>query len=116
MTLTNLASEMGAKNAVFEADQVLQEFLGTPMDGLWADPDAGYVREIQVNLDEVVPLVAAPHLVDHVKTVAEVAGTKIQEGLIGTCTNGRIEDLRVAAKILEGRRVYPGFQLLVVPA
>ncbi|MFO7616112.1 MAG: aconitase/3-isopropylmalate dehydratase large subunit family protein, partial [Bacteroidales bacterium] len=116
MTLANLASEMGAKNAVFEADEVLKNFLGTPVNGIWADPDARYLQEIKVNLEEMVPLVAAPHLVDHVRTVAEVAGTKIQQGVIGTCTNGRIEDLRVAAGILAGQNVATGFQLLVIPA
>jgi 3-isopropylmalate/(R)-2-methylmalate dehydratase large subunit len=117
MTLANLASEMGAKNAVFPADDVLKSFLGrVEINAVWADPDARYAEELNINLSEVVPLVAAPHQVDHIKTVAEVAGTRIQQGLIGTCTNGRIEDLREAAAILRGRQVAEGFQLLVVPA
>jgi 3-isopropylmalate/(R)-2-methylmalate dehydratase large subunit len=117
MTLANLASEMGAKNAVFPPDEVLREFFGNnDIDGLWADPDASYVAEISINLSEVVPLVAAPHHVDNVKPVADVAGTRVDQGLIGTCTNGRIEDLREAAAILRGRQVAEGFQLLVVPA
>jgi homoaconitate hydratase family protein/3-isopropylmalate dehydratase small subunit len=117
MTLANLASEMGAKNAVFPPDEVLRAFYGKgELNGFWADPDASYVEEISVDLSEVVPLVAAPHHVDHIKTVAEVRGTRVQQGLIGTCTNGRIEDLREAAAVLEGRMVADGFQLLVVPA
>ncbi|KPL16173.1 MAG: hypothetical protein AMS26_05615 [Bacteroides sp. SM23_62] len=117
MTLANLASEMGAKNAVFPPDEVLRAFYGKgKLKGFWADPDASYVEEISVDLSEVVPLVAAPHHVDHIKTVAEVRGTRVQQGLIGTCTNGRIEDLREAAAVLEGRMVADGFQLLVVPA
>jgi homoaconitate hydratase family protein/3-isopropylmalate dehydratase small subunit len=117
MTLANLASEMGAKNAVFPVDHVLKEFYGNvEINGLWADPDARYIEEISIDLSEVVPLVAAPHHVDHIKTVAEVSGTPVQQGLIGTCTNGRIEDLREAAAILRGRQVAEGFQLLVVPA
>jgi homoaconitate hydratase family protein/3-isopropylmalate dehydratase small subunit len=117
MTLANLASEMGAKNAVFPPDEVLRDFLGdVEINGLWADPGASYVEEININLSEVVPLVAAPHHVDHIKTVDEVSGTNVQQGLIGTCTNGRLEDLREAAAILRGRRVKEGFQLLVVPA
>ena len=117
MTLANLASEMGAKNAVFPPDEVLRAFYGKgELKGFWADPDASYVEEISVDLSEVVPLVAAPHHVDHIKTVAEVRGTRVQQGLIGTCTNGRIEDLREAAAVLEGRMVADGFQLLVVPA
>ena len=117
MTLANLASEMGAKNAVFPPDEVLREFLGKEkINGCWADPDATYEEELSIDLSGVVPLVAAPHHVDHIKTVAEVAGTRVHQGLIGTCTNGRIEDLREAAAVLRGRQVEEGFQLLVVPA
>jgi 3-isopropylmalate/(R)-2-methylmalate dehydratase large subunit len=117
MTLANLASEMGAKNAVFPPDEVLREFFGyNDINGLWADPDASYAAEININLSEVVPLVAAPHHVDNVKPVADVAGTRVDQGLIGTCTNGRIEDLREAAAILRGRQIAEGFQLLIVPA
>ncbi len=117
MTLANLASEMGAKNAVFPPDEVLEAFFGSiEINAVWADHDAQYVEEININLSEVVPLVAAPDHVDHIKTVHEVAGTRVQQGLIGTCTNGRIEDLREAAAILRGRQVAEGFQLLVVPA
>ena len=117
MTLANLASEMGAKNAVFPPDEVLKAFFGDiEINTVWADPGASYVEEININLSEVVPLVAAPHHVDHIKTVAEVSGTRVQQGLIGTCTNGRIEDLREAAAILRGRQVAEGFQMLVVPA
>ena len=117
MTLANMASEMGAKNAVFPQDKILEEFYGNGgIKGIWADPDAVYKEETGVNLGEVVPLVAAPHHVDNIKSVAEVSGTDVQEGLIGTCTNGRIEDLREAAAILKGRKVAEGFQLLVIPA
>ena len=117
MTLANLASEMGAKNAVFPPDEVLSAFYGkTEINGIWADDDASYIREITVNLAEVVPLLAAPHHVDNVKTVSEKEGIVVNQGLIGTCTNGRIEDLRVAAGILRGKQVAEGFQLLVIPA
>ncbi|MCX6231419.1 MAG: aconitase/3-isopropylmalate dehydratase large subunit family protein [Bacteroidetes bacterium] len=116
MTLCNLASEMGAKNAVFPADEVLEKHLGTKTDGIWADADAVYLKEININLNEIFPVVAAPHHVDNVKAVAEVQGTKIQQALIGTCTNGRLEDLREAAEILKGKQLPYGFQLLVIPA
>jgi len=117
MTLTNLASEMGAKNAVFPADGVLAEFLGKKIENqVWADKDASYEREIEIDLDELFPLVAAPHHVDNVKAVSEVQGTKLDMGLIGTCTNGRLEDIRIAAEILDGKKVSSGFQLLVIPA
>lgn len=116
MTIANLASEMGAKNAVFPADEVLEEFLGEKYEGVWADDDAVYARELTINLDEVFPVVAAPHHVDNVKAVAEVKGAPLQQGLIGTCTNGRLEDLRIAADILRGKHVPENFQLLVIPA
>ncbi len=116
MTLANLASEMGAKNAVFPNDDVLKEFTGEGFEGVWADEDAGYAREIVVELDKIFPLVAAPHQVDNVKAVSEVAGTKLHEALVGTCTNGRLEDLRIVAEILRGKKLPEGFQMLVVPA
>ena len=117
MTLANLASEMGAKNAVFPPDEILAEFYGKEkVDGVWADEGAKYSKEIEIDLSEIFPLVAAPHSVDNVKAVSEVEGTKTQQGLIGTCTNGRLEDLRIAANILKGKKVAEGFQLLVAPA
>lgn len=118
MTLANLASEMGAKNAVFPPDEVLAEFYGkeTLENGVWADESANYTRVIEINLSEVFPVVAAPHHVDNVKALAEVAGTPVQQGFIGTCTNGRIEDLRQAAHILKRKKIKPGFQLLITPA
>ncbi|HNY04105.1 MAG TPA: aconitase family protein, partial [Bacteroidales bacterium] len=97
MVLANLASEMGAKNAVFPADEVLAKHLGHPVSGTWADPDATYLKTIDIHLNDIYPVVAAPHHVDNVKAVSEVAGTKIQQALIGTCTNGRLQDLREAA-------------------
>ena len=116
MTLANLASEMGAKNAVFPSDQVLHDYLGEQVEGTWADEGAIYAHEIQIDLREVYPLVAAPHHVDNVMALAEVAGLDIHQGVIGTCTNGRIEDLREAAAMLAGKRVKSGIQLLVIPA
>jgi homoaconitate hydratase family protein/3-isopropylmalate dehydratase small subunit len=116
MTIANLASEMGAKNAVFPADKVLNDFLGITTEGVWADNGAKYIREIEINLHDVFPVVAAPHNVDNIKSVYEATGTVVHEGLIGTCTNGRIEDLRIAALILKGNKIKEGFQLNVIPA
>ena len=116
MTLCNLASEMGAKNAVFPADEVLEKYLGAKIEGLWADADAIYAQEININLNDIFPVVAAPHNVDNVKAVSEVQGTKIQQALIGTCTNGRLEDLQQAAEVLKGKKLPKDFQLLVIPA
>jgi 3-isopropylmalate/(R)-2-methylmalate dehydratase large subunit len=116
MTIANLASEMGAKNAVFPADEVLARFFGEEMDGIWADEGANYFSAIKIDLNEIFPVVAAPHNVDNTKAVSEVAGTVVHEGLIGTCTNGRIEDMRIAASVLKGKTVKEGFQLNIIPA
>ncbi|MBK7171635.1 MAG: 3-isopropylmalate dehydratase large subunit [Bacteroidales bacterium] len=116
MTIANLASEMGAKNAVFPADEVLSKHFGGQVNGTWADADARYFREIEINLSELFPVVAAPHHVDNVKSLSSVKGTKLNQAMIGTCTNGRIEDLRLAAEILKGKKLPDGFQLLVIPA
>ena len=116
MTLANLASEMGAKNAVFPADEILENFLGTKIQGIWADEDAVYAKEINLDLTQLFPVVSAPHHVDNVKAVAQVQGTKIQQAVIGTCTNGRMEDLQEAANILKGKQIPKGFQLLIIPA
>jgi len=116
MTVANLASEMGAKNAVFPADEVLCNYIGSSVKGVWADEEAEYQKHISIDLAGVFPLVAAPHHVDNIKSVASVAGTEVHEGLIGTCTNGRIEDLRTAASVLKGAKVKEGFQLHIIPA
>lgn len=117
MTIANLASEMGAKNAVFPADEVLAQFLGKGMKpGLWADPGAACARELEIDLDGLFPVVAAPHSVENIKAVAEVEGAPIDAAIIGTCTNGRLDDLRIAARILAGKKVAEGVQLLIIPA
>jgi len=118
MTLANLASEMGAKNAVFPMDGVLKSYLGDSYtgEGVWADKDAVYAKEIEIDLSEIFPVVAAPHQVDNVKAVTEVRGTKLQEAMIGTCTNGRLEDLQIAAHIMKGKKLPRDFQMVIVPA
>jgi 3-isopropylmalate/(R)-2-methylmalate dehydratase large subunit len=117
MTLANLASEMGAKNAAFPYDEVLRKHLGEiKQHPVWADDDARYAKAIEIFLDDIVPLIACPHQVENVKTAAEVEGTKIHQAVIGTCTNGRLDDLEIAAKVLDGKQIAPNFQLLVIPA
>lgn len=116
MTIANLASEMGAKNAVFPADEVLSNFYGSKTEGIWADEGAKYFSEINIDLEAVYPVVAAPHNVDNIKSISEVQGIEVHEGLIGTCTNGRIEDLRISAGILKGKKIKEGFQLNIIPA
>ncbi len=119
MTIANMASELGAKNAVFPPDEILAQYFGTTVDklgGVWADPDAEYAREIEINLSELFPVVAAPHHVDNIKAVREVLDTPIQEAFVGTCTNGRLEDLREADMVLRGKQVHPDVRMIVTPA
>jgi homoaconitate hydratase family protein/3-isopropylmalate dehydratase small subunit len=117
MTLTNLASEMGAKNAVFHADKVLCDYLGGEQpDAVWADKDAVYEKEMIINLGDIFPVVAAPHSPENIKSLSEVQGTKLNQGVIGTCTNGRLDDIMIAAEILDGKQIADDFQLLVIPA
>ena len=97
--------EMGAKIAVFPTDDVVKKYLadaGVDIDActpVWADPDAVYERELTYDLSTLVQVVACPHAVDNGKSVTEVAGLEIQQGLLGTCTNGRADDFRIAAEI-----------------
>ncbi|MBN1873580.1 MAG: 3-isopropylmalate dehydratase large subunit [Anaerolineae bacterium] len=127
MVLCNMAAEMGAKNAVVEPDAVTWRWLekqrgeGAREQGkneAWvlADADAAYMHVIEYDVSGLAPQVAKPHTVDNVVPVTEVVGTKIDQGVIGTCTNGRLEDLQIAAGILRGKRIAPGVRLLVLPA
>jgi len=121
-TMTNMGVEMGAKNAVFPADTVTTKYLmsiGIPPSkykSVDPDADATYDREITYALPEIPPVVAAPHGVDNVKPVTEVEGIEIQQCLLGTCTNGRLSDFKVAATILKGKKVHPTVRLLILPA
>jgi homoaconitate hydratase family protein len=121
-TVSNMGVEMGAKIAVFSADARTEEYLLAAgvergaYEPVWADPDAGYARELVYDLSVIEPVVALPHKVDNVRPVSEVEGLPFQQGLIGTCTNGRASDFRSAASVLEGRTVDPDVRLLVLPA
>jgi 3-isopropylmalate/(R)-2-methylmalate dehydratase large subunit len=120
LTISNLAVEMGAKAGLMEADEKTLAFLKGRSDRkpepVVPDADATYQQERSYDVSGLVPQVAKPHTVDNVCPVDEVAGTPIAEGLIGTCTNGRLEDLRAAAAILKGKKVAPGVRLIVAPA
>jgi len=120
MVLSNMAIEMGAKNGVCPPDDKVYAFLEsraeTEYTPVFADPDAEYEQVLEFDVSSLVPQVAKPHTVDNVSPIGDVAGTPIQQGLLGTCTNGRMEDLRLAAKILDGRKIAKGVRLLVLPA
>jgi 3-isopropylmalate/(R)-2-methylmalate dehydratase large subunit len=120
--IANMGIEMGAKIAVFPADSVTEAYLSSigversSYEPVWADPDAEYVRELTYDAAAIEPVVALPHKVDNVKPVREVEGLAIDQALLGTCTNGRLSDLRAAASILEGKKVDPRVRLLILPA
>ncbi len=120
MTISNMAIEVGAKAGLMRADDAtLEWFEGrsertpAPVD---PDPDAIYAEEIVIDASAVVPQVAKPHAVDNVSPIDEVEGTPIQQGVLGTCTNGRLEDLAIAAQMLEEHRVHPDVRFIVAPA
>jgi len=105
-TIANMAIEMGAKAGLMEADDKtltwLRRFTDREYTPVTADPDAAYARVLEYDMSKLEPQVAKPHRVDNVASVSEVAGKPVQQGVIGTCTNGRLEDLRIAAGILGG--------------
>lgn len=119
-TICNMAIEAGAKNGIFPVDNVTLEYLdkrvGRKFDALFADEDAEYSREVEINLSELVPVVAAPHLPANVKEAASYAGLQIDQVVIGCCTNGHITDLRIAAKILREKHVAEHVRCIIIPA
>ncbi len=121
LTIANMAVEAGAKVGLFPSDRITQEFLnehgrGDKYKPLSADTGANYEQVIPVDLGQLEPMLSLPHAVDNIRPVAEVTGVKIQQAFIGTCTNGRLEDLAVAAAILKGKKKHPGTRLLIAPA
>jgi len=119
-TMANMAIEMGAKAGLMEADektfQWLARYTGKKFSPAGADADAAYARIKEYDVSSLEPQVARPHRVDNVCPVSEVAGTPIQQAVIGTCTNGRLEDLRLAAGILRGKKVHREVRFIVAPA
>jgi 3-isopropylmalate/(R)-2-methylmalate dehydratase large subunit len=120
MTMSNMAIEVGAKAGLMRADEKTiawydgrSDRIPMPVD---PDADAVYVRDLSWDVSDLEPQIAKPHMVDEVSPISEVAGTPIAQGFIGTCTNGRLEDLGIAANILGGRSVHPDVRLVVAPA
>ena len=120
MTLCNMAVEMGAKNGYVEPDEKTVQWLssrtGEKYEIIKSDSDANFEKVINFEVDKLQPQIACPHTVDNVKSVSEVKGIKIDQALIGTCTNGRIEDLKIASEVLKGRKISKNTRLLVFPA
>ncbi len=120
-TLANMAVEAGAKAGLFETDDTTREYLenrgnGSKFKEINADADAIYEKVINIDATRIEPTISCPHTVDNTKTANEVKDVKINQVLIGTCTNGRIEDFRIAAKILNGNKVHPDVRLLITPS
>lgn len=119
-TIANMAIEAGAKNGIFPVDELtiayMKEHSSKEYTIYEADEDAEYEQTITIDLSELEPTVAFPHLPENTKTVKEAGEVKIDQVVIGSCTNGRIGDLRIAAKVLEGRKVAKGMRAIVFPA
>lgn len=120
MTMANMAIEAGAKCALFTPDEKTAEYCEIELNdfqkSLVGDPDAVYARELTYQAEDLVPVLACPSQVDNIHPVKELAGTKIDQVFIGSCTNGRLEDLQKAATVLKGKKVAPFVKLIVTPA
>jgi len=120
-TVSNMAVEAGAKVGIFESDETTKKFLDSQSRAsnyrkIAADKNACYEQEIEIDCSKIEPMVSMPHTVDNVCPVSRLEKIKIDQVLIGTCTNGRLSDLKLAAKILKGKKINKNVRLLVVPA
>lgn len=119
-TIANMAIEAGGKNGIFPVDDVVKEYIKDRFQRepviYEADEDAEYTRIVTIDLSKLEPTVSLPHLPSNTKTVTEAAGLPIQQVVIGSCTNGRISDLRIAASILKGKKIADGVRCIVIPA
>ncbi len=121
LTIANMAVEAGAKVGLFVADKITQKYLmthgrGNDYQPVFPDANAVYEQTINIDANKLEPMVAKPHTVDSTAPARELKGTKIQQVFIGTCTNGRLEDIAIAAKILKGKKCHPETRLIVGPA
>ena len=119
-TISNMAIEAGGKNGIFPVDEKTMAYIDgrvhRPFQAVEADPDAVYASEVVIDLDKLEPTVAMPHLPENTKAVTEVAGLPIDQVVIGSCTNGRISDLRAAAAVMKGKQVSPKVRCIIIPA
>jgi 3-isopropylmalate/(R)-2-methylmalate dehydratase large subunit len=120
MTLCNMAIEMGAKTGIVETDQVTQEYLKNRVKKQYnvikSDSDATFSKIIKIDSQKIEPQVSCPHTVDNVKNVSELKSVKINQIFIGSCTNGRLEDMEIAAEILKNKKVLDEIRLQITPA
>ncbi|MEE9514176.1 MAG: 3-isopropylmalate dehydratase large subunit [Anaerolineales bacterium] len=119
-TLTNMAAEMGTKNSYIPPDDKTLAYLSNrsrhDFEPVFPDPNASYLQVLEIDASSLEPMIACPHTVDNVKPLSEVAGTRVDQAFLGTCTNGRLEDLASAAEVLRGRKLSPGTRMIVIPA
>lgn len=119
-TMANMAIEAGAKNGIFAPDEAVRAYLKgrCVREGKYyrSDPDARYSERVPINVNEIVPLVACPSLPENVKPAHELTGVKINQVVVGSCTNGWLGDLRLAAHIIKGKKVHPKVRMIVLPA
>ena len=119
-TVANMAVEAGAKNGIFPVDGATREYLKDKTDRVFEsvlpDPDAAYERTVEIDLSRLKPTVAFPHLPSNTREIGTFDPIEIHQAVIGSCTNGRLSDLRAAARVLKGRRVRPGVKCIVIPA
>ena len=120
MTMSNMAMEIGAKFGFFEPDDKVENYLKQrterPFSMIKPDEDATYEKVYEVDVSTLEPQIAVPFAVDNVKPISQIGDVKIDQALLGSCTNGRLEDLQIAAKILKGRKIHPDVRFLVLPA
>lgn len=120
MTMCNMAVELGAKFGIIAADEKVIKFLknvtGQTFSTVKSDPDALYERIVDLNVNNLEPMIASPHDLENVHPISEMEDIQINQAFLGSCTNGRIEDLRIAAKILKGRKVHENVRMIIIPA
>ena len=120
LCICNMAIEAGAKNGIFPVDDVTRRYMEgrceRPPREFTADPDAAYERTIEIDLSQIVPTVACPHLPENTHPASELGGIKIDQVVIGSCTNGRMEDMETAYRILKGKKIADGVRCIIIPA
>ncbi|HBF36813.1 MAG TPA: 3-isopropylmalate dehydratase large subunit [Firmicutes bacterium] len=119
LTMANMVIEAGAKNGIFAVDSQTEEYVKATSDQPYmiyrSDPDAEYVQTLEFDLEDIEPQVAFPHLPSNTKPISQVGQIVVDQVVIGSCTNGRIEDLRIAANLLKGKKIYPRVRCIVIP-
>ena len=119
LTMANMAVEAGAKSGIFEPDEITKNYLKNRTDeegvSFSSDPDAEYEQTIHINVDDMEPQIACPSTPDNVRPVSQVEQVALDQVFIGSCTNGRLEDLQIAADLLRGKTVCRGVRLIVIP-